>query len=198
MVNDTSNNVTRPSTIYTGVKNIARIAQYVQWNGYTHQIDTWPNGTDANLIRGTEGIFFKPKLKQGDKLAIFVGELHRSFDLENTAVIDHLGLTTLRYQFPLETYTSAFTQPENAKWKSWCPDGLFYLGPIKDPELPLYGSKPHFLDGDRSLMEGVEGLHPSRDEHDSHIDVEPNIGANVDSSVKLQLNIRVNTSEDFT
>lgn len=193
MVNGSRNN---PSTVHTGVKDISNIAQYVKWNGHTQYLDTWP-GDKANLIHGTEGIFFKPTLKWGDDLTLFVGDFKRSFNLQNTALVNHLGVRTLRYQFPLSTFQGAFTSPENSRWGSWCPDGLFYMGPIRDPELPLYGSKPHFLDGDSSLFEGVDGMEPSKEKHDSHIDVEPNFGVNVDFSVQFQLNMRVNKSSNF-
>lgn len=186
------------SKVYTGVKEIAKIAQYFQWNGYKYHLNTWPGGSDANLIRGTEGTFFKPNLKPGESLTLFIGDLQRSFDLQNTDTVYHLGVRTLRYQFPISSYKSAFTEPDNAKYSSWCPDGLFYLGPIRTPVLPIYGSKPHFLDGDSSLLDGVDGLEPSSTMHESHIDVEPNVGANVDFGVKLQLNIRINRSSDYT
>lgn len=184
------------NTIHTGVSNISRLAEYIQWNNYTHHLDTW-SSDHANLIRGTEGIFFRPNLRQGDQLTIFVGDLQRSFNLKNTAVVEHMGVSTLRYKFPLKTFRGAFTVPQNAEWGSWCPDGLFYAGPVREPELPLYISKPHFLDGDESLLEAVEGLEPSREMHESHIDVEPTIGANVDCSIQFQLNIRVNASSNF-
>ena len=194
MTNGSLSNST--NTIHTGVGNISRIAEFLEWDGHTQYLNTWTN-PEANLIRGTEGIFFRPNLKYGDPLILFVGDLKRAFELQNMAVMDHLGLETLRYTFHPSIFKGAFEEADNAVWNSWCPNGLFYLGPIKKPELPLYGSKPHFLDGDDSLLEGVEGLQPSRENHDSHIDVEPNIGVNVDFSVKLQLNIRVNTSANF-
>ena len=194
MVNGSSTDY--PSTVYTGVSNISKLAEYLQWNGHAHYLDVWTS-EHANLIRGTEGIFFRPGLKQGEQLAIFIGDLMRAFDLQNTAMIDHMGLRTLRYQFPLSTFKGAFTEPLNAGWGSWCPDGLFYMGAVRDPQLPIYGSKPHFLDGAEVLFQGVEGMEPSRDRHESHIDVEPTIGANVDFSVQFQINVRVNTSANF-
>lgn len=187
----------RPSIIHTGVKDITRLAEYIQWNGHKYFMDTWPEDS-ANLIQGTEGIFFKPNLKRGEALKLFVGDLHRSFDLEYTGLKENLGLKTFRYKFPLSIFRGAFSLPENAAYGSWCPDGMFYIGPVKDPELPLYLSKPHFLDGDWTLLSGVEGLSPSRSNHESHMDVEPNIGVNIDSSIKLQLNVRVNVSSNFT
>ena len=194
MSNGSTSNAT--NTIYTGVSNISKIAEFLEWNGHEYYLNTWTT-PEANQIRGTEGVFFRPNLKYGDPLTLFVGDLERAFDLRSTEVVDHLGLETLRYEFHPSVFTGAFDEPENAKWGSWCPKGLFYLGPIKEPELPLYGSKPHFLDGDSSLLEGVEGLSPVREDHDSHIDVQPTIGANVDFSVQFQLNIRINMSANF-
>ena len=184
------------NTIHTGVKNISMLAQFLEWNGNEGYMDVWPSH-EANRIHGTEGVFFKPNLRCGEDLVLFVGDLMRAFELENTAIVNHLGLDTLRYRFHSSIFNGAFTEPSNAQWGSWCPDGMFYLGPLKDPEIPVYGSKPHFLDGAWSLQEGVEGLSPSRQHHDSHIDVEPNIGVNVDFSIQIQLNVRVNASANF-
>ena len=39
--------------------------------------------------------------------------------------------------------------------------------------VPVYGSKPHFLDGDPSLTKNVIGMHPVRSKHDTVVDVEP-------------------------
>ncbi len=186
-----------PSMIYTGVHDITKLAQYIQWDGYTHYVDTWPGGDKANAIRGTEGALFRPNLHQGDNLELFIGDLMRSFDLVNTGIASHFGFQTLRYQFSSDTYKGAFTEPENSMWGSWCPDGMFYIGLISDPVLPIYASKPHFLDGDDSLLEGVDGLSPCSSCHDSHMDVEPHVGANLDFSIKLQINIRMNKSSEF-
>ena len=54
------------------------------------------------------------------------------------------------------------------------PVGLIYLGVLQTPEAPAYGSKPHFLDCDESLLEAVEGISPpDRRKHDIIVDVEP-------------------------
>lgn len=184
------------NTIHTGVGDISSIGQFLEWNGHKEYLDVWPS-PKANHIHGTEGVFFKPNLEFGDPLTLFVGDLMRAFELQNTAVVNHLGMDALRYRFHSSIFEGAFTNPGSAQWESWCPDGLFYLGPLKDPKVPLYGSKPHFLGGASSLLDGVDGLNPSWQQHDSHIDVEPNLGVNVDFSMQIQLNVRVNTSAHF-
>ena len=190
-------NDSQPSSIYTGVHDITKLAEYIQWDGHTQYLDTWPGGDQANAIRGTEGAFFRPNLRQGEDLEMFVGDLQRSFDLVSTGSSYHLGFRTLRYEFSPSTFKGAFSERDNSMWGSWCPDGLFYMGAIRDPTLPLYISKPHFLEGAESLLEGVDGLDPCSNRHDSHIDVEPHVGVNLDFSIKLQLNVRVNSSSDY-
>ena len=90
-----------------------------------------------------------------------------------------MGIRAYCFEFVNSTFESAFTNPENAGWGSWNPDGLFFLGPTQDSVVPMFGSKPHFLDRDPLLLEKVNGLSPSRDLHESFLDFEPLTRANV-------------------
>ena len=185
-----------PSIIRTGVGNIDGIGEYVQWNGH-NELDIWANGTGANDINGTEGLFFHPNIDKSDQLQVFIADAVRSFPLEWNTTIDPLGLTAYRYKQPLSVYESAFTNPENARWFSWCPDGLFYIGVSQWPVVPVFGSKPHFLDGDPILREKVLGLHPNCSLHETVVDVEPITGANLQANKQFQINLQVNQSSDF-
>lgn len=189
-------NDTRPSIIHTGVDKIDLLGQFVQWDGNYRKMTIWPEET-ANYINGTEGLFFKPLLHEGEDLEAFVDDVFRSFPLVYTGKVTHKGLQAFRYELPLSVFESAFTNPANARWGSWNPDGLIYIGVIQYPIVPAYGSKPHFLDGDEELREKVKGLHPNRELHETTIDVEPVIGANIQFRKQLQVNIRVNQTSDF-
>ena len=184
------------STIHTGVSNISEVGQYIQWDGNYESLDIW-YGPDANKIRGTEGFFFKPNLKEGDNLTAFVDDVMRSFDLVYEGRVNHLGLNAFRYGIHNATFKSAFNEPKNAQYGSWCPDGMFYIGPTQVQIIPVYGSKPHFLDGDPRLLESVIGLKPDREKHDTVIDVEPITGANVFFHKQLQVNVQVNQTNKF-
>ena len=187
------------STIHTGVKDIAKIGEFEQWDGLK-KLHTWPNGdlTGANYIRGTEGFFFRPNLKRGENLTAFVDDIQRSIDLVYQKEVHPLGLTGFRYGIDNKTFLSAFSEPQNARWGSWCPDGMFYLGPTQAKEIPVFGSKPHFLDGDPLLMDSVKGLRQNRTKHDTVIDVEPNTGANLNFARQLQINVQVNKTEKMS
>ena len=189
-------NDTRPSIIHTGVGDIKNVGQYVQWDGIYRKMDIWPGDT-ANYINGTEGLFFRPLLKEGEPLEAFIDDAARTFPLVYTGKVTHLGLHAYRYEMPNEMFKSAFTNPENARWGSWNPDGLFYLGVTQYPIVPVFGSKPHFLDGDPILREKVKGMHPDRVLHETTVDVEPVTGANIQFRKQLQINMQVNQSSHF-
>ena len=122
-----------PSIIYTGVKDIDKLGQFYQWQGQ-EVLDLWFDDS-ANMINGTEGLVFKPNLKEGENLTAFVDDTYRSFPLINTGRKTIKGLDSLRYELPASVFESAFTNPENARWGSWCPDGLFYIGVAQVCEL---------------------------------------------------------------
>ena len=127
-LNDSIND-TRPSIIYTGVDNITLIGQFIQWDGLT-KLTIWP-GDSANEINGTEGLLFRPLLKERDNLTVFVDDVARSFPLVYRNTTSILGLKSFFYEVPIEEFQSAFTNPDNARWGSWCPDGLLYLGVLQ-------------------------------------------------------------------
>ena len=52
-------------------------------------------------------------------------------------------------------------------------------------------STPHFLDGDDRLWQGLGGLLPIRDLHETHFDLEPATSAAVNASKRIQLNLDV-------
>ena len=186
------------STIHTGVNDITKIAQFIKWNGHYENMDTWPNGDGANAINGTEGLFFRPNLKKGDNLTAFIQDIQRSININYVGQVDHIGMNTFRFEVENSTFLSAFNFPENSRWGSWSPDGLFYLGPTQHPELPVFGSKAHFLDGDPLLLDGVEGMEPpNRTLHDITVDVEPTTGATVQLKQILQVNVQVNRTDKF-
>ena len=192
-VNDSADDQ-NPSIINTGIPDIKQVGQFIQWNNRT-QLDIWQEGSEASQIRGTEGLFFKPNLNEGDNLTAFVDDVMRSFDLQFEGRVNPLGLNAFRYGIVNSTFKSAFSEPKNAQYFSWCPDGMFFLGPTQVVEIPVYGSKPHFLDGDPLLLDSVVGLNPDREKHDTVIDVEPITGANVNFQRKLQVVMQVNKTE---
>ena len=101
-------------------------------------------------------------------MTVFVEDTLRSFPLNYTGKQTIMGLETYRYMLPSSVFESAFTNPENARWGSWCPDGLIYLGVLQKPNIPIFGSKPRFLDCDpeetRDKIDGIPEPVPAKDD----------------------------------
>ncbi len=182
----------KTSVINTGVSDISQVGQFVRWNNLT-ELNIWRKGSEADRVRGTEGFFFKPNLQEGEKLTAFVDDVKRWFDLKYEGIVSHLGINAYRYGIDNATFKTP-----NLDYFSYCPEGMFYIGPTQPKEVPVYGSKPHFLDGDPLLLKSVQGLSPSRTKHDTVIDVEPMTGANINFQRKLQVNVQVNRTEHHT
>ena len=132
-----------------------------------------------------KALYFIHLLNKEKDLKSFKDDAFRTFQLVYADMVDDMGIQAFRYQLANSTFESAFTNPKNARWGSWCPDGLVFLGPTQDPVVPIFGSKPHFLDGDPILRDKVAGLEPNRVRHDLFIDLEPITGANVQLNVQL-------------
>ena len=185
-----------PSIIRTGVGDITLIGQFVQWNGHEGRLDTWkPPDSTCNLFNATEGIFFHPYLKEGENLTAFIDDAQRLVDLVYMGKVNRLGVEAFQYELANHIFLNASQYPDNACWGPYeegakTPRGLFYVGATQYPEIPLYASYPHFYGGDPSLLECVDGLHPSR-ERIAKVDVEPTTGAGIQFQKNLQLNVMV-------
>ncbi|XP_013421043.1 lysosome membrane protein 2-like [Lingula anatina] len=63
---------------------------------------------------------------------------------------------------------------------------------------PAIVSLPHFYQGDQSLVDAFDGLHPTKDVHQTFLDVEPYTGALLRASKRLQVNIWLQKISRFT
>lgn len=188
-------NDTFPSIVRTGVDDINTVGEFIQWDGHK-KLDIWKDDGNCNSIRGTEGLFFHPNLKEGENLTAFVDDAQRSFDLKYVGKVMHLGLEAFRFELANHTFYNLSEYPDNACWKpdkdNYPPKGLFYLGATQYPEIPIYGSNPHFYLGDQSLLDCVNGINQSNASGKvTKIDVEPITGANIQLQENLQLSVKV-------
>ena len=96
--------------------------------------------------------------------------MHRTFRLRSKEESSVLGIDA--YRFRVEDVE--FQPNPDYKTPYYTPIGLIYLGVLQTPEVPLWGSKPHFLDCDTSLHDAVEGIRsPDRNKDDIYVDIEP-------------------------
>lgn len=57
------------------------------------------------------------------------------------------------------------------------PSGVLNITCVAPGNVPMFISKPHFLDADPDYLKNTSGLHPERALHDSYVGVEPITGS---------------------
>ena len=83
------------------------------------------------------------------------------------------GIALYRYSLPRDELASANQDPG---FYANGPNGVLNLSAVFEENAPVFASKPHFLDADKSYRENVIGMDPVRSLHDSYLDVEPITG----------------------
>eukprot|EP00602_Paraphysomonas_sp_CaronLab_P010932 CAMPEP_0185018268 /NCGR_PEP_ID=MMETSP1103-20130426/1045_1 /TAXON_ID=36769 /ORGANISM="Paraphysomonas bandaiensis, Strain Caron Lab Isolate" /LENGTH=614 /DNA_ID=CAMNT_0027548019 /DNA_START=367 /DNA_END=2212 /DNA_ORIENTATION=+ len=130
----------------------------------------------ANRIAGTDANLFGAPANT-EKLQVYVNDIYRtSYVKYEKDVGDWHGVNLRRYKVQLkDSWNSTLNPTEGWQYYNDAPSGMQNLTAVAT--LPLFISKPHFLDADPSLVASVRGLTPSTDAHDTYLDVEPNTGA---------------------
>ncbi len=88
------------------------------------------------------------------------------------------------------TFSNADTCPDAAAFNQFGPNGLLNMTSVYEG-VNLFLSKPHFLDGDQSLLDGVKGLNPDYDQHQTFYLIEPISGSAFENQVRIQSNFYV-------
>ena len=80
-------------------------------------------------------------------------------------------------------------RPQEDQWDMTgcrlCLDGLFNTQGCQGA--PAFGSGPHFLYGDPSLVQGIEGLQPDSDKHSTFLNIEPLSGVAFQAHKRIQV-----------
>ncbi|XP_065920344.1 lysosome membrane protein 2-like isoform X2 [Dysidea avara] len=181
-----------PSIVHSGTKDSLKRAQFIQWANLT-ELPFWLN--EAKFInKSTEGIVFHPIVDQSDMLEAFISDTNRTFHLRSKEEVSVLGVDAYRFR----AIDSDFQPDPNYHTNDSTPVGLIFLGVLQTPEAPAYGSKPHFLDCNESLLEAVEGISPpDRRVHDIVVDVEPITGSTINVHQQLQILFYVRQTSEY-
>ena len=156
----------------TGVGNPASVCEFTQWRGMS-QIDSW-RPPHIERVQGTDATQFKPGLRKGDELQVWVGDVFRWFTLiegfgpgaENPKV----GFVpVLRFR------PDPMQRAPDPRYYQSIP-GLMNITAPMAAEMggvgpPLFLSLPGYCYADESLKDGVEGITCDHLKHDIHLDV---------------------------
>jgi len=145
----------------------------------------------ANRIHGTDGSTFGAPV-DSEKIATYVNDVYRSsYVIYDGTTDDWHGVTLRKYVVNMKDSENATSNPENAQYYNFAPNGLGNLTQVAT--LPLFISKPHFLDADPWYVSSLIGMQPNREIHDTHLELEPNTGALFRVRNRCQTNYQLNS-----
>jgi hypothetical protein len=208
--------LTASDMIYTGGDGTGEVAlrqSYVQWRGQSNlnvtsnpltpkvNLPMW-SSIDANTVVGVSGTQFRQGLSEGAHVEVWVDTLLRHAPLVNVdglhAPSTSNGIDLLRFTMPSNTLQNATLNPNNAGFNSNQYNGMSNLTAAKK-FLPIFMSKPYFLDADAELSASVVGMQDGgggtyeqrKEKYDTMLDVEPISGITMRAHKRLQVNLRV-------
>ncbi|MFX1377240.1 MAG: hypothetical protein ACFFA0_15660 [Promethearchaeota archaeon] len=162
--------------INTGLKDITKVRETIRYDGQT-SITIWK---EHETVQGTDGTQFAPDVSQTDILHVFISDILRSVKLNFAKTTSFYNIETLRFEISKETFSINPNYYQSI-------EGLANM--TIEHEVPLFISKPHFLDADPKLINSVSGIYPSKELHDTHLDIEPITGIVMNAAERIQINL---------
>ncbi|CRK91548.1 CLUMA_CG005205, isoform A [Clunio marinus] len=181
--------------VLRGVRNISELGQIQTFNGESMQ-SVW-DGDECNKNIGTDSTLFPPFMTQDMGLWTFTPDICMSLRAHYLEPSSYAGMPTWLYSLDFgdfknepEKHCFCYDPPDDCP-----PKGTIDLMPCVG--VPVYGSKPHFLDTDPKLLENVGGLNPNRTIHDVFVNIEGISGTIFEGYKRFQLNLAIEPIEDF-
>jgi scavenger receptor class B protein 1 len=176
--------------IYTGAIEKAYIQELYCWQSYESYVPYWKSDV-ANAIWGTTGYQFQTGIDlKNDYIYVWDPTSVRMISIWAIDYTQYPINGAITYRFEPDPCTYGIEEddcPGTSDFYQYGPTGLQNMTVVYRG-LELYLSKPHFLDGDQTLIDGVNGVEPDYDSHQTYYLVEPISGATIESKVRAQAN----------
>lgn len=169
-------------TINTGRIDISKVRETIKYDDEA-MITLWE---EAEIVRGTDGTQFAPQVSQSESLHVFVSDLLRSVDLYFTGTTSIYEIELFRFELSSQTFDIDSNYYQSIK-------GLANM--TIDQGIPVFLSKPHFLDADKDLIDSIKGINPIKESHDTYLDIEPNTGAVMNAAERFQINFMIDDTD---
>ncbi|ODN02568.1 Lysosome membrane protein 2 [Orchesella cincta] len=178
--------------VYSGTKAASQFGQIKNWNG-SPSLTYW-NSSKCNALTGTDGSIFPPFLEKENPIVIFNTDLCRTLELtfkEERTVQD---LKAYRFAPSRQLLQGPDQNPENMCYclrenTTECRSGIIDVSVCRNGA-PIILSTPHFLDGFEGFSLAM-GLEPSREKHETTIDIEHRTGLLLEAHKRIQVNVEV-------
>lgn len=185
--------------ILTGEQDYHDFARITEWkdNATLH----WWTSDICNMINGTDGASFHPLITKKEKLYMFSSDLCRSVYaiFERTVIMK--GVTAFRFVLPPDLFANASINPDNAgfcvPYGNCLGSGVLNVSLCKQ-NAPIILSSPHFYQGDQKFIDDIFGMHPTKEKHETYLDINPLTGILVKAAKRLQVNVHIQKIAAFS
>lgn len=179
--------------MHTGTDDISKLGMLQLWND--ESVASHYRGK-CDEVYGTTGELMPP-IKSGEKppLAVFATDVCRTVTIKYDSDYSLHGVDGYKWVADDSVFDNGIKYPEMACYCSApeesCPDllpGVFNASSCKFGS-PAFVSFPHFYLAHEAYRNGIEGMHPSKEEHEFSIAVEPSAGIPLKIKAQLQINL---------
>ncbi|XP_028273047.1 lysosome membrane protein 2c [Parambassis ranga] len=184
---------------FTGQQDYKDFTRVDTWNGESSL--SWWTSDECNMINGTNGASFHPVINKKEKLYMFSSDLCRSLYAEYVEDVRVKEIPGYRFVPPSEVFANLTVNPAN---EGFCVpagnclgSGVLNVSPCKQGA-PIIMSSPHFYQADEKFVEGVFGMRPNKEYHQTTIDIHPLTGFILQAAKRLQVNVFVEQLSTFS
>ena len=142
------------------------------------------------MISGTDGTQFHPDVKNTENLKVWSSDLMRVLTFTYQKDVEVEGIQLMQFGLVPSTLDVNANYYQTVK-------GLANM--TSSAGVPLFLSKPDFLDADASKTANlITGMKPNVTADDTFLDVEPATGAVLSAAKRLQINLQIAPGDLFT
>ncbi|XP_060916733.1 lysosome membrane protein 2c [Labrus mixtus] len=184
---------------FTGQENYKDFARVDTWKGESHL--SWWTTDECNMINGTNGASFHPVINKDETLYMFSSDLCRSLYAVFEEDVSVQGIPGYRFSPPSEVFANMTLNPANTGFcvpaGNCMGSGVLNVSVCKQGA-PIIMSSPHFYQADEKYVEDVFGMRPSKELHQTTIDIHPLTGIVLQAAKRLQINVHVEKLSTFS
>ncbi|XP_061763940.1 lysosome membrane protein 2c [Nerophis ophidion] len=184
---------------FTGQQDYKDFARVDTWNNQSSL--NWWTSEECNMINGTNGASFHPVITKHETLYMFSSDLCRSIYAVFEEDVAVKGIPAYRFSPPSQVFANHTVNPANAGFcvpaSNCLGSGVLNVSPCKQGA-PIIMSSPHFYQGDPKFVQGVFGMKPNKDDHQTLLDIHPLTGTILQAAKRLQVNVYVQQIPTFT
>lgn len=156
----------------TGKADISKLGSIQNFNYLNHNKYY---SSECSKLSGSTGELFQPN-QERNSMTLFVPDMGRSMKFDYEKDVEVHGVTGFRFQSGARAIDDGVKFPENSCYNEGSakvmPSGVMNISSCRYGS-PVFMSSPHFYAADPFYLNQVEGLAPSKENHESYFTLEP-------------------------